>query len=53
MHERTQEGRAFRLLTILDEYSRECCSIDAPRQMNHQDVLERTRRNLQVDGESR
>ncbi len=53
MHERTQEGRAFRLLTILDEHSRECLSIDAPRQMNHQDVLERTRRNLQVDGESR
>ena len=41
LHERTQEGRAFRLLTILDEYSRECLSIDAQRQMNHQDVLER------------
>ncbi len=41
MHERTQEGRAFRLLTILDEYSRECISIDVQRQMNHQDVLER------------
>ena len=41
MHERTQEGRAFRLLTILDEHSRECLSIDVQRKMNHQDVLER------------
>ena len=41
MQERTQEGRAFRLLSILDEYSRECISIDVRRQMNHQDVLER------------
>ena len=41
MHERTQDGGAFRLLTILDEHSRECLSIDVQRQMNHQDVLER------------
>ena len=38
MHERTHEGRAFRLLTILDEYTRECLAIDVDRQMNHQDV---------------
>ena len=41
MDERTQEGRASRLFTLLDESSRECCSRDAQRQMNHQDVLER------------
>ena len=41
MHERTQDGRAFRLLSILDEHSRECISIDVQRQLNHQDVLER------------
>ena len=29
------------LLSILDEHSRECVSIDVQRQMNHQDVLER------------
>ena len=40
MHERTHEGRAFRLLTILDEYTRECLAIDVERQMNHQDVLD-------------
>ena len=41
MHERTHEGRAFRLLTILDEYTRECLAIDVDRQMNHQDVWDR------------
>ena len=41
MHERTHEGRAFRLLTLLDEYTRECLAIDVKRQMNHQDVLDR------------
>ena len=34
-------GGAFRLLTILDEYTRECLAIDVKRQMNHQDVLDR------------
>ncbi len=41
MHERTHDGRAFRLLTILDEYTRECLAIDVGRQMNHQNVLDR------------
>ena len=41
MHERTHDGRAFRLLTILDEYTRECLAIDVDRQINHQDVLDR------------
>ena len=37
----THDGRAFRLLTILDEYTRKCLTIHAKRQMNHQDVLDR------------
>ena len=41
MYERTHDGRAFRLLTILDEYTRECLAIDVDRQINHQDVLDR------------
>jgi len=36
----THDGRAFRLLTILDEYTRECLAIEVKRQMNHQDVLD-------------
>ena len=41
MHERTHDGRAFRLLTLLDEYTRESLTIEVQRQMNHQDVLDR------------
>ena len=41
MHERTHDGRAFRLVTLLDEYTRECLAIEVQRQMNHQDVLDR------------
>ena len=40
VHERTHDGRAFRLLTLLDEYTRECLAIEVQRQMNHQDVLD-------------
>lgn len=38
---RTREGRPFRLLTILDEHTRECLSIDVARRLNSEDVLER------------
>ena len=41
VHERTHDGRAFRILTVLDEYIRECLAIDVKRQMNHRDVLDR------------
>ena len=41
VHERTEDGRAFRLLSILDEYTRECLTIDVARRMNHRNVLER------------
>ena len=38
VHERTHDGRAFRLLTLVDEYPRECLAIDVKRRMNHRDV---------------
>jgi putative transposase len=38
---RTREGRPLRLLVILDEYTRECLSIDVARRLNSEDVLER------------
>jgi transposase InsO family protein len=41
MAERTREGRAFRLLTIIDEYSRECLAIDVARKLTSEDVLDR------------
>jgi len=37
--DRTAEGRSFRMLTILDEYSRECLSIRVKRRLTSQDVL--------------
>jgi len=40
VHSRTYDGRAFRMLTIIDEYSRECLAIDVDRRMNQIDVLE-------------
>ncbi len=39
VHDRTHDGRAFRMLTILDEYSRECLAIEAARQFSSDDVL--------------
>lgn len=38
---RTHDGRPVRMLVIIDEYIRECLSIDVARKLNHEDVLER------------
>ena len=38
---RTHDGRAFRMLAVVDEYTRECLSIDVARQFSGDDVLER------------
>ena len=39
MAARTQDGRAFRILTILDEYTRECLSITVAWRITAQDVI--------------
>ncbi len=39
--DRTSDGRALRLLTIIDEYTRECLAIDVGRKLTSDDVLER------------
>jgi len=39
--DRTSEGRAFRMLTIVDEFTRECLAIDVARKLTSEDVLER------------
>ena len=39
MAARTQNGRAFRILTILDEYTRECLRIMVARRIRSQDVI--------------
>ena len=40
MMARTNEGRAFRILTIIDEYTRECLAILTQRRITSQDVIE-------------
>ena len=41
VHGRTHDGKRFRMLTIVDEFTRECLSIDVSRNLNSDDVLER------------
>jgi transposase InsO family protein len=38
---RTHEGRAFKMLTIVDEFTRECLAIDVARNLKSDDLLER------------
>ena len=38
---RTHDGRAFRMLTIIDEFTRECLAIDVARRLRSDDVLYR------------
>jgi len=38
---RTHDGRAFRMLTVEDEFTRECLAIDTARSLTSDDVLER------------
>lgn len=41
MMTRTRDGRPLRLLNLIDEYSRECLSIDVARRLTAEDALER------------
>ncbi|MDB0037674.1 IS3 family transposase [Ascidiaceihabitans sp.] len=40
VHHRTDDGRAFRTLNILDEYSRECLAIWVKRKLNSIEVID-------------
>src|SRR6476659_5559879 len=39
--DRTTDGRAFRMLVIVDEHTRECLAIDVARKLTSEDLLER------------
>ena len=41
MVDRTTDGRSFRILTILDEYTRECLAIDVERRITSQNVIDK------------
>ena len=38
---RTRDGRSFRMLNVIDEYTQECLVIDVARRLGSDDVLER------------
>ena len=40
VEDRTHEGRKFRMLTVIDEYSRECLAIKVERGLRSDDVLD-------------
>ena len=37
--DRTHDGRAFRMLTVIDEHTRECLAIHVQRKLKHDNVL--------------
>jgi len=39
--DRTYDGRPLRILTIVDEYTRECLALDVGRRLTSEDVLQR------------
>ena len=40
VQDRTADGRPFRILTLIDEYTRECLSLSVARKLNSQNVLD-------------
>ena len=40
MLDRTQDGKAFRIVTIIDEYTRECLDIVVGRSLRSQDAID-------------
>ena len=40
MHHRTDDGRAFRTLNLIDEHTRECLAIRVKRKLNSIDVID-------------
>ena len=47
---RTQDSRAVRLLTVIDEYTRECLAIRADRQIRSSDVIETLAELMMIRG---
>ena len=40
MQDHTQDGNPFRILNVMDEYTRECLAVRVARSLTHKDVLE-------------
>lgn len=41
IYDRTENGRALKLFTIVDEYSRQCITLDVSRSFNSEDIINR------------
>ena len=41
VQDRTHDGRSFKMLTVIDEYTRECLAIEVGRRLRSDDVLHR------------
>ena len=40
MHDRTHNGKAVRMLTVIDESTRECLAIEVNRRLNSNNVMD-------------
>ena len=40
MHDRTHNGVPFRILNVIDEFSRECLAVRVARRLTHKDVMD-------------
>jgi putative transposase len=40
VQDRTHDGRTFQMLTVIDEFTRECLAINVARRLRHDDVLQ-------------
>ena len=39
VQDQTQDGRAFRMLTVVDEFTRQCLAVVTARKLNSDDIL--------------
>ena len=51
--DQTQDGRRLKLMPIVDEYSRECLSIEVERSITAEDVIETLAALFRQRGEPR
>jgi len=50
MHDRLSDGRKFRLLTVVDAFSRECVALEVPDGFKSMDVIKALRRAIARHG---
>lgn len=50
VHDRTHDGRPIRILNLIDEFTRECLSIDVARKITSEDVLCRLAERFVIRG---